>query len=145
MCKAAVKFLVAVALLCAVRSPALADEAEDQFAAAASHYSAKRWDLAVDGFRKFLHDYPDHAKHCKALFFEAESLVQLGRHAEASPLFLDAIAEQPSGPYAKQSLFRVAEAAMKAGKFDEARLRLFAVPIEISRRQTELQRAAVLW
>ncbi len=125
MCKAAVKLFACVALCGALASIALADEADDQFAMAASHYSAKRWNMAIDSFRKFLHDYPENAKHCKALFFEAESLVQLGRHAEAAPLFLDAMAEEPSGPYARQSLFRVAEAAVKCGKTDEAQLRLF--------------------
>jgi TolA-binding protein len=120
----AIKLLATVALCGALASISLADEAEDQFAIAASHYSAKRWDMAIDGFRKFLHDNPDHVKHGKALFFEAESLVQLGRYADASPLFLDVIADEPAGPHARQALFRVAEAAVKCGKTDEAQLRL---------------------
>src|SRR4051812_19978124 len=124
MCRAALQLLASIALFGALCSIALADEADDQFAMAAGHYSAKHWDLAIDGFRNFLHDNPDSARHAKALFFEAESLAQLGRYAEASPLFLDAMAEQPNGPLARQSLFRVAEAAMKCGKIDEAQLRL---------------------
>ena len=50
--------------------------------------------------------------------------MQLNRHAEAYPLFVDLLDEQPTGPYAKQALFRAAETAVTSGKNAEAEIRL---------------------
>ncbi len=128
MLNAAVRLLL-VAALCSVLcgpvvSRAQANEADDSFAAAADQYTAKHWDLAVEGFRKFLHDYPDSAKHAKALYFEAESLAQLDRNAEAYPLFIDVLAEAPSASFTRPALFGAAEAAILSGQNNEAQIRL---------------------
>ena len=115
MSNAAVRPLWFVALcsvFCgSVISIARANEADDLFAVATDHYSAKRWDLAVEELRKFLREYPDNAKHAKALYYEAESLTQLDRNAEAYPLFVDVLAEAPSASFARSALFGAAEAA----------------------------------
>ncbi len=70
--------LLLSATLCSVLcglavSHAQANEADDSFAAAADQYTAKHWDVAVEGFRKFLHDYPDSTKHAKAMYFQAKA------------------------------------------------------------------------
>jgi TolA-binding protein len=118
------RFCLLVALCASFASRAFADDADDQFAQAANQYAAKHWDAAVTGFRDFRHQYPGHAKRGKAMYFEGEALLQLNHHAEAYPLFIDLLAEQPTGPYAKQALFRAAEAAVVSGKNAEAEIRL---------------------
>ena len=55
--------LVVCALLlswCALT--ARADLAENQYSVAAHHYSAVRWELAVEEFTTFLTSYPDHPR-----------------------------------------------------------------------------------
>ena len=95
MSSAAVRLLLPVALcyaLCGTGASLVrANEADDLFATATDHYSAKRWDLAVDEFRHFRDAYPDHAKHAKAMYLEAEALMQLDRNAEARHSFDRAI------------------------------------------------------
>ena len=128
MSSAAVRLLLPVALCYALCGTGVslvrANEADDLFATATDHYSAKRWDLAVDEFRHFLDAYPDHAKHAKAMYFEAEALMQLDRNAEAYPLFVEVLAESPSAAYARPALFGAAEAAVLSGQTNEAQVRL---------------------
>ena len=119
-----IRVLAAFVIGCALASAALADEGDDQFAAAANQYSAQHWDAAIEGFRNFVREYPGHAKHAKAMYYQGEALVQAGRFAEAYPLFIDLLADQPTGPFAKQALFRAAEAALKCGKTNDAKVRL---------------------
>jgi TolA-binding protein len=128
MSSAAVRLLLPVALcyaLCGTGASLVrANEADDLFATATDHYSAKRWDLAVDEFRHFRDVYPDHAKHAKAMYLEAEALMQLDRNAEAYPLFVEVLAESPSAAYARPALFGAAEAAVLGGQTNEAQVRL---------------------
>ena len=63
------------------------EEADDQYAVAAGHYSAQRWKLAVEEFQAFLDKYPNHAKYKQSLFFSAEAMVQVGRLEEAAGRF----------------------------------------------------------
>jgi cellulose synthase operon protein C len=118
------KVLLAIALCCAPAVCALADEAENQFAAAAGHYAAQRWEAAADAFANFAREYPGHPKHAKAMFFAGQSLVQLQRYADAYPVFIELLADEPTGPLARQSLFRAGESAYLSGNFDEAKVRL---------------------
>ncbi|HEY2827095.1 MAG TPA: tetratricopeptide repeat protein, partial [Pirellulales bacterium] len=128
MSNAAVRLLLTVALCCASCSTGIAiaqaNEADDMFAVAVDHYSSKHWELAVEGFRKFRENYPDHAKHARAMYFEAQSLVQLDHSAEAYSLFVDVLAEQPGASYARSALFGAAEAAVLSGQTNEAQVRL---------------------
>jgi hypothetical protein len=90
----------------------------DKFDFRAGHGDGQRRD------KDFRHQYPGHSKRGKAMYFEGEALMQLNRHAEAYPLFIDLLADQPTGPYAKQALFRAAESAVVSGKNAEAEIRL---------------------
>jgi TolA-binding protein len=120
----AAKWSCAVALTLALASSVRADEGDDLFASASAQYSARQYDVASDTFGKYLHEFPGHRSHAKGLFFRGESLVQLGRYAEAYPLFRDLLAEDPTGPYTKQATFRTAEAAAMSGKLNEAQIYL---------------------
>src|SRR5262249_30829929 len=124
MSNTAARLLFVIALVAISTSVVQADEGDEQFSAAADQYAAKHWEAAAGQFRAFLRAHSDHRKHAQAMFLEGESLVQLGRYGEAYPIFVDLVAEQPSGPYARQGLFRAAEAAVMSGKTAEADIRL---------------------
>ena len=85
------KLILASSLaLAAIYAPhAWAGPAEDQYAVAAAHYQQARWKLAAAEFRTFLADYPDHAKTSRAIFYLAESLVQLREFDQAAVQFLE--------------------------------------------------------
>lgn len=106
---------LAVALIAVPTAVARADAGDDQFAVAAGHYSAARWELTIEEFRAYLTEYPQHAKQVKARFFLGEALVQLGRYEEAQQQFEAALKEDAQGRYARQSLFRWGECAWLAG------------------------------
>jgi len=112
---------LAVALLWAPTATLFAGEADDQFAVAAGHYSAQRWQLAAEEFQRFLAEYPEHAKQAKATFFLGEALVQIGKFDEAHRQFAEVLARDPQGKYARQSLFRAGESAFLADQPDDAR------------------------
>jgi TolA-binding protein len=123
-------FALTAALFVAPSAAALADEAGDQFAVAAGHYAARRWDLAAEEFEAFLTRYPEHPKHTKALFFCAEALVQSGKFSDAQRHFTAVIeaesaggeeASAPKSTYVRQALFRAGECAFWAGDADQAR------------------------
>ncbi len=97
-----------------------ADEAEDQYTVAASHYAAQRWEMAVDEFRALIKAHPAFAKTDKSLFFLGEALVQLGKYDEARTQFDKFLARDPKGSYAKQGLFRAGEMALMAGAGEAA-------------------------
>src|SRR5687768_8619397 len=89
--------VLAVALFSTLTAVAFADEADDQFAVAAGHYSAQRWQLAADEFQRFLAQYPEHARQAKATFFLGEALVQVGKFDEAQQQFAAVRQRDPQG------------------------------------------------
>jgi TolA-binding protein len=108
-------------LLLGCACPVLADPADDQFAIGARHYSRARWELAVEEFKTYLDQFPQHARAGDVTFFLAESLVQLGQFDEARQRYAEYNAEHPAGRYAQRARFRVGEAAYLAGNFQDAR------------------------
>jgi cellulose synthase operon protein C len=124
MLATAAKWSCAIAFAVSVVSTAHADEGDNLFAAAAAQYSAQQWEKASESFGNYLHEFPGHRSRAKALFFKAESLVQLGRYADAYPLFRDLLAEEPSGPLTRQATFRTAEAAAMSGRYNESQIYL---------------------
>jgi TolA-binding protein len=127
---------LAAALFVAPSTAALADEAGDQFAVAAGHYAARRWDLAAEEFEAFLKRFPEHVKRTKALFFCAEALVQSGKFSDAQRHFTAVIEAEDSGgggapaakgTYRRQALFRAGECAFWASQPEQSQsfLKLF--------------------
>lgn len=103
-------------------SPACApaDEADDQFAVAAGLYQRQSWKLAVDEFRQFLAEHPDHEKADQSAFFLGEALLQLGELEEAEQQFETYLDRQSEGRFALPALFRAGETAYLRNRFDEA-------------------------
>ncbi len=124
---------LAAAWLLMPRAAAFADEASDQYAVAAGHYAARRWELAAEEFQAFLTRFSEHAKKTKAQFFCAEALVQCGKFDEAQSHFAAVIADEKSRPtegaeaaatYARQALFRAGECAFWANQPEQAQASL---------------------
>ena len=115
--------LLAIALVFAPRLRT--DEAADQYAVAAGHYAAARWELAVEGFQALIKDHPNDPQSVKSLFFLGEALVQLRRYDEAAADFHEFLQRDPGSVFARQALFRAGESALLGGKRTAAR-RTFA-------------------
>lgn len=100
---------------------ARADLAEDQYTVAAHHYSAARWQLAIEEFTALLASYPDHPHVGPATFFLAESLMQVGDWEAARTRFTQYLELGAEGQFVRQASFRLGEASYLAG--DHARAR----------------------
>ncbi|NUQ66144.1 MAG: tetratricopeptide repeat protein [Pirellulales bacterium] len=100
---------------------AQADEASDQYAVAAGHYRAQRWQLAAEEFQAFLDKFPNDANRNPSLFFLGEALLQLENYAEARRRFHECLASGTEERFAKLALFRAGEAAYLADTSDLAK------------------------
>ena len=118
-----VSVVVALAAVLTARS-LRADPADDQYAVAAGLYSRADWDLAAEAFKAFLDDYPGHPKHATAVFFFAETLLQLERFEQAAVHFRRYLDASPDGPQARPALFRAGEAAYLVSEHGQARRHL---------------------
>ncbi|MCE9554546.1 MAG: tetratricopeptide repeat protein [Planctomycetes bacterium] len=95
--------------------PLQADEATDQYAVAAAHYAAHRWDLAATEFRTLLDRFPQSARANEARYFLGESLVQSGHFRQAAEVFGQLVDRKPEPQIARRTLFRQGEALHLAG------------------------------
>lgn len=100
---------------------ALAAPADEQYAVAAGLYARQEWQAAADEFQTLLEQFPAHERADSARFFQAESLVQLGKYSEAKIGFAEFLAKHGGHRLARQALFRAGEAAFLSGATDEAR------------------------
>ncbi|MBN2577458.1 MAG: tetratricopeptide repeat protein [Pirellulales bacterium] len=112
-------FAGVLGLLAASSLPA--GQPEDQFAVAAGHYEAQRWDLAAEEFQTFLQQFPEHPQAAAAVFFRGEALMQKGDNEAAGALFAEYLRREPEGRFARSALFRRGEAAYLAGRPEDAR------------------------
>ena len=114
-------FLLSITLAISSGAWSLADEATDQYAVAAGHYAAERWQLASEEFQAFLKAHAAHEQASQAQFYLAESLVQLGKLDDAKRLFEDLLNTDAKSSLARRALFRKAEATFLAGDDSSAR------------------------
>lgn len=101
-----------------------ADEVQDQFSVASAHYSAQRWNLAIDEFQSIVKRFPDHERAIDARFYVLESLTQLKQYADAERIAIQFYTDFPEHSFAAQVLYRWAELAMLQGDDPQA-LKLF--------------------
>jgi len=106
---------VALSLLWHAALPVWADQAGDQYAVAASHYAARRWDLAATEFRAFIEGYPQAPRLADARYYLAECLLQSAKYREAAQTLEQCLQDQPGGKRARIALFRQGEAWHLAG------------------------------
>ncbi len=99
--------------------------ADDTFAAATQLYQASQWQLAAAAFDRIAQSSQNNeATRLAAQLYAGESLVQLGKYAEARQRYQlvrnPSSSSQPPAPLAAQALFRLGEAAWLSGEIDEA-------------------------
>ena len=68
-----------------------ADEAGDRYAVAAGHYSAQRWKLASEEFATLINKHPNFPQRDHALFYHAETLIQLRDFVTARERFREVL------------------------------------------------------
>ena len=119
----AVTLVIALATVLTGRTVS-ADPADDQYAFAAGLYFREDWNLAAEEFKAFLDAYPQHRKHGTALFFLAESLLQLDKFEQAVVHFGRYLDASPEGEHSRAALFRAGEAAYLVADHDQARKQL---------------------
>ena len=105
---------------------AFADEAADQFALAADHYSHQRWDLASEEFKAFLDRFPSHERASNASFYLGETLLQLKQYPGAREQYQRVATLSPQTTFARQAAFRAAEMLFLDGQRAEAKTELEA-------------------
>jgi cellulose synthase operon protein C len=110
--------LLLAALLPADRSPCRADER--QFAVAAAHYSAQRWDLAEAEFRGYLESSADAVRTADARYFLAECQVQRGELGAARNDLDRFLADFPEHALSDRARFRRGEIAYLQGDRPQA-------------------------
>jgi len=103
------------------------DEATDQYAMAAGLYSREQWKLAAQEFETYLNRFPKGPKASEAVFFLAETRLQLGQQEQAAQQFEEYLRREPVGPWARQAMFRAGEASYLAGYGEKARPHLAQV------------------
>lgn len=113
--------LAAVLIPLMAWASARADEADDQYAVAAGHYTRQQWEFAAEEFETFLARYPQHPKFDDGVFFLAETLVQLDRYDQARARFHQYLDRAPEGEHAKSALFRSGEVDYLTGNYTPAR------------------------
>ena len=93
-------WLLSALLMCAGPA-AFADEAADQFALAADHYSHQRWDLASEEFKAFLDRFPSHERASNASFYLGETLLQLKQYPGAREQYQRVATLSPQSTFAR--------------------------------------------
>lgn len=86
-----------------------ADPADDTYQLAAGYYKLGRWELASDGFRKFIVGYPQNPRVSTARFFLALSLVNRNQFKEARDSLLKFVVEAPQSRNIAHAYYRIGE------------------------------------
>lgn len=88
-----------------------ADKGDDAYQLAAGFYKKERWDLAADGFGKFIKDHPKHPRVATARFFQGLSLVNAGDYKAARDTLRIFLAEAPMNRNIAHAVYRIAESS----------------------------------
>ena len=101
-----------------------ADPADDQYAVAAGLYAREDWKSAAEEFKAFLDEYPNDSRHATAIFFFAETSLQLKTYQQAGVHFRRYLETSPQGKHARPALFRAGEVAYLSSEYGPARRQL---------------------
>ena len=107
---------LALSLLWHAALPVWADQAADQYAVAAAHYAAKRWDLAATEFRELVERHPQSPRASQSRYYLAECLIQSGKYREAAETLAQLLQQESDIQLARRALFRQGEAWHLAGE-----------------------------
>ncbi len=93
--------------------------AADAFASATKLYQSQQWQQAAVAFDQISLDQTAEARYTAKLY-AGESLVQLGKYADARQRYLFVLQSPCPAPLAAQALFRLGEVAWFSGESDKA-------------------------
>lgn len=106
----ALVFLAVLIGLTSLHEPRVhADEADSDFTFAAGFYRKGRWQNAADEFKRFLKQYPNHARTTMARLYYGLSLNSLEQYAESREQLLAFVKAEPGNRYAADAKYRIAE------------------------------------
>lgn len=94
---------------------------DDAFAIAQARYSRGLWQPAIAAMEQFAAQHPDHPRVADAIFYKAESLVQLQKYAEAQKAYVEYLKLAPTGSLASQAKFRQGEMAYFNNDYQHAK------------------------
>lgn len=100
---------------------ACADQALDDYNLAVQLYRQSRWQLATEGFRKFLQDFPEHEKASLARLYLGLTLVNQSDFTGAREVLRKFVKETPQNPNLPQAKYRVAECSYLLNDLTAAR------------------------
>lgn len=109
---------IALLLSLAVR-PALAD-ADADYGVALQYYKNQTWDRAAQSWTEFLTRNPGHARAPLAQLYYGQTLVQLGKYADARQIFRNFVTQYPKQADIPLALFRTAECSVFLNDLDAA-------------------------
>ena len=107
-----------------IAATAVADDAQNRFAAAKQAFDAGQFAQAQTGFEGFLAAYPTHAQASEATLYLAESFLRLQRYDQAAAQYSKLIGLGLDNPCARAAMFRIGEIPYLQGRYDLARPRL---------------------
>lgn len=88
-----------------------ADAADDAYLLAAGFYKKERWDLAAEGFQKFIKAYPQNPRVATARFFLGLSFVNNGDYKAARDTLRVFLQEAPMSRNFAHAIYRIAESS----------------------------------
>lgn len=106
----------------------LAVSEEADYRAAMEAFDTGDFEVAADGFARFIETYPGGPLTARAHFFRGEALGRLGGWNKAARAYLNAFSGDPGGPMAAQALLKLGQSLDRIGQRDEACLTLNEVP-----------------
>lgn len=90
-------------------TPALADEAADEYNLAVGLYKQSRWKLSSEAFRQFLNNHPKHAKVPYARLYLGLTLVNQKEYRDARQVLREYVRQYPRSQNLSDAMYRVAE------------------------------------
>lgn len=101
--------LVVLLLMVLSSSVGWADEAADDYLAAAKLYSKGRYELAADSFQSFIKKNPKHSKVAVAQLYLGNALVRLDQRKKARAVLRKFVGQFPTNKNRADALYRIAE------------------------------------
>lgn len=98
----------------------LADAADDAYQLAAGFYKKERWDLAAEGFQKFIKAHPQSPKVATARFFLGLSHVNTGDYQAARDTLRIFLQEAPMSRNVAHAVYRIGESSYLLDDFARA-------------------------
>ncbi len=103
------------------------DVVQNQFRQAYLDYNRGKYDVAIEGFRGILANYPNSPVTEKSMYYLGNCLYQREKYGEALELFEQIVRQFPDGQYLKPSMYYSGRSAFGMGQASKAVMSLRAL------------------